>query len=259
MPIVDSHSHLCFEHFSTDLKETLQRARDAGVIGFVNVGTDPVTTSLCFKLAEAEPDIFPTAGIHPNDAATTSEEDWATVEAFARHPRCVGIGETGLDWFRSGDARDVQKAAFRRQLDWAHRLDLPVVIHCRDAHEDTYAILEDLGRPVRGVMHCFSGTPDDADRAVALGLHVSYAGPVSYKKNDVLRASLARVPEDRLLVETDCPFLPPEGFRGKRNEPSYLSVTLDAIARTLGRGPRDVATMTARNAINLFRLPITPP
>lgn len=259
MPIVDSHSHLYFEHFSPDLKETLSRARDAGVVGFVNVGTDPHTTRRCFELAEAEPDIFPTAGIHPNDAATTTEADWAAVEAFARHPRCVGIGETGLDWFRSGDARDIQKAAFRRQLAWAEELDLPVVIHCRDAHDDTYDLLESLGRPIRGVMHCFSGTPDDADRAVALGLHISYAGPVSYKKNDALRASLHRVPHDRLLVETDCPFLPPEGFRGKRNEPSYLTVTLDALARVLAKPPRDIAALTARNAIALFKLPIPSP
>ncbi len=257
MSIVDSHAHLYFEHFTPDLKETLNRARDAGVVAFVNVGTDPTTTRLSFELAAKEKDIFPTAGIHPNDAATTTEEDWAAIEAFARHPRCVGIGETGLDWFRSPNHRGVQIKFFERQIALAHELDLPVVIHCRDAHADTYEVLESLGRPVRGVMHCFSGTPADAERAVALGLHISYAGPVSYKKNDMLRDSLKLVPLDRILVETDCPFLPPEGFRGKRNEPSYLGVTIGAVASTLGASPRDIASQTARNAVALFRLPIT--
>lgn len=256
MPIVDSHAHLYFDHFSDDLRETLGRARDAGVVAFVNVGTDPTTTRLSFALAAKETDIFPTAGIHPNDAATTTESDWAEIESFARDPRCVGIGETGLDWFRSPDHRDVQIAAFERQVLLAHSLDLPVVIHCREAHDDTYRILESFKRSIRGVMHCFSGTRADAERAVALGLHVSYAGPVSYKKNDALRASLSIVPRDKILVETDCPFLPPEGFRGKRNEPSYLSITVGAIATTLGIPSRELATLTARNAVSLFRLPI---
>jgi TatD DNase family protein len=254
--IVDSHAHLYFEHFQADRAAVLTAARAAGVVAFVNVGTDAETTRLSFELAATEPDVFPTAGVHPNDAHVIDETEWAIVESYARRPACVGIGETGLDWFRNADRRVEQIAAFERQLSWARELGRPVVIHCREAFADVYETFARAGRGVRGVMHCFSGGPDEARRALDLGLALSFAAPLTYKKNDALRAAAALAPADRVLVETDCPFLPPEGRRGKRNEPAYLPATVDALARARGLRPEEAAELAARNAAALFGLPL---
>ncbi len=256
MRIIDSHAHLYFEHFQADRSEVLAAARAAGIVAFVNVGTDAETTRLSFELAAAEPDVFPTAGVHPNDAHIVDEAEWAVVESFARNPRCVGVGETGLDWFRNADRRSEQIAAFERQLGWSRELDLPVVIHCRDAFADVYDVFARSGRAVRGVMHCFSGGLDEARRALDLGLHLSFAAPRTYKKNDALRAVAAFAPADRILTETDCPFLPPEGRRGKRNEPSFLTATVDALAKARDLRPEEAARLAADNAVLLFRLPV---
>ncbi|HYC78777.1 MAG TPA: TatD family hydrolase [Planctomycetota bacterium] len=256
MKIVDSHAHLYFEHFKADRAEVLAAARAAGVAAFVNVGTDAETTRLTFELAAAEPDVFPTAGIHPNDAHVVDADEWAVVERYARDPRCVAIGETGLDWFRNRDQREAQIAAFERQIGWARELGLPVIIHCREAFDDVFATFERVGRGVPGVMHCFSGGPAEAERAVGLGLHVSFAAPITYRKNDALREAAKRVPRERVLTETDCPFLPPESRRGKGNEPAYLAETVAALARALDLRPDEVATLAARNAVALFRLPV---
>jgi TatD DNase family protein len=254
--LVDSHAHLYFEHFQADRAAVLAAARAAGVVAFVNVGTDAETTRLSFELAAAEPDVFPTAGVHPNDAHVVDDAEWAAVEAYARDPRCVGIGETGLDWFRNADRRREQTAAFERQLGWARERGLPVVIHCRDAFADVYEVVARVGRGVPGVMHCFSGGPDEARRALDLGLHLSFAAPLTYKKNDALRAAAALAPPDRVLIETDCPFLPPEGRRGKRNEPAFVAETLAALARARDLRPDEAAELTTRNAAALFRLPL---
>jgi TatD DNase family protein len=256
MQIVDSHAHLHFDAFDADRAAMLSRAREAGVMAFVNVGTDAATSRASFDLAAAEPDVFPTAGIHPNDSAAATEADWRAIEALAAQPRCVAIGETGLDWYRDRTPRDVQVAAFERQIDLARRRDVPVIIHCREAFADVYATLRRARPPHRGVMHCFSGTPREAAEAVELGLHVSFAGPLTYKKNVELRAALAAVPADRVMIETDCPFLPPEGKRGKRNEPAFLPFLVHEAAKVLGIDPGEAALRTSRNAGALFRLPL---
>lgn len=256
MRLVDSHAHLYFEHFDADRAAVLAAARAAGVAAFVNVGTDAETTRLSFELAATEPDVFPTAGVHPNDAHVVGDADWEVVEGFARDPRCVAIGETGLDWFRNADRRREQVAAFERQIDLARSLGLPVVVHCREAFADAFEVLARVGRGTPGVMHCFSGGVDEARRALDLGLHVSFAAPLTYKKNDALRAAARLVPEDRMLIETDCPFLPPEGRRGKRNEPALMIETLAALARARDARVEDAARATAENAARLFRLPL---
>jgi TatD DNase family protein len=254
--LVDSHAHLYFEHFDADRDEVLAAARRVGVAAFVDVGTDAETTRLCFETAAVEADVFPTAGIHPNHAHEADEAEWAEIESYIADSRCVGVGETGLDWFRNASKRTEQIAAFERQIAAAKARDLPIVVHCREAFADVYDVLEHVGKGVRGVMHCFSGGPDEARRALDLGLDLSFAAPITYKKNDALRAAAALAPLDRVLIETDCPFLPPEGRRGKRNEPSFLPATLASLAEAKGISPEEAAHASTANAIRLFRLPI---
>jgi TatD DNase family protein len=166
----------------------------------------------------------------------------------------VAIGECGLDYYRDRTPKDVQIQAFERQLELARERDLPVIIHCRDAFRDVYDAVERAGLPRRGVMHCFSGGIEEAERAVALGMCVSFAGPLTYKKNTALRDALARVPRERVLIETDCPFLPPEGKRGKRNEPAFLPFLVHELARVWSAEPSEAAALTSANALRLFRL-----
>jgi TatD DNase family protein len=256
MQIVDSHAHLHFDSFDQDRGEVLRRAREAGVVAMIDVGTDAATSARAFELASAEAGIFPTAGIHPNDSGAATAADWERVEALIEDPRCVAVGECGLDWYRDRTPKEVQKPAFERQVRLARERDLPIIIHCREAFADVYALLRGVGSSHRGVMHCFSGDAAQAREAVALGLHVSFAGPLTYKKNVALRDALAQVPADKVLVETDCPFLPPEGKRGQRNEPAFLPFLVHEIARASGESPERAARRTSANAQALFRLPI---
>lgn len=256
MQIVDSHAHVHFDVFDPDRAEMLERARAAGVVAMIDVGTDAATSQRAFDLAAAQVGVFPTAGIHPNDSISASEADWASVERLAADPRCVAVGECGLDWYRDRTPRATQLAAFDRQVLLARRVDRALIIHCREAFADVYETLRRLGPPHRGVMHCFSGTSADATVALDLGLHISFAGPLTYPKNAELRQTLARVPRDRILIETDCPFLPPDGKRGKRNEPGFLPYLVHGVANVLGLQPAEAALLTARNAVALFRLPI---
>lgn len=256
MQIVDSHAHLYFDSFDADRGEMIARARAAGVVAMVNVGTDAESSTQAFALAEREPGLFPTAGIHPNDSAAATPADWERIEALVRDPRCVAVGECGLDYYRDHSPKDVQQAAFDRQVLLARDRDLPIVIHCREAFDDVFSTLRRIAPSHRGVMHCFSGTAAQAGEAVALGLHVSFAGPLTYPKNIALREALGATPRDRVLIETDCPFLPPEGKRGKRNEPSFLTWLVHEVAKRSGEEPAAAALRTAKNARDLFRLPI---
>ena len=253
MQIVDSHAHLHFDRFDPDRSDVLARAREAGVVAMIDVGTDAATSRAAFDLSEREPDVFPTAGIHPHDSGKATAADWDAVEALAADKRCVAVGECGLDWARDWSPRQSQLDAFERQVALARRLGLPLIIHCREAFADVYSILRRLGPPHRGVMHCFSGGKREAAEALELGLHVSFAAPLTYPKNRELREALASVPSDRVTIETDCPFLPPEGKRGKRNEPSFLPFLVHEVARVLGVEPAEAARRTAANAVALFR------
>ena len=253
--LFDTHTHLHFPEFAADLDAVLARARGAGIVGMVTIGTDGKTNEATVALAERFPDIHATVGIHPHDAAAMTETDWMAMEGLARSARVVALGEMGLDFFRNLSPRDVQERAFRRQVRLARELGKPVVVHCRDAHAETLQILADEKVvDVGGVMHCFSGDVEIARRCLDLGLVISLAGPVTYKNARALPEVARFVPGDRLVVETDCPFLPPHPHRGQRNEPAYMALTMARVAELRAIDVDELGAMTTRNAVALFRI-----
>jgi len=253
--LFDTHAHLHFPEYEADRAAVLDRARAAGVHGMVTVGTDVAASEAAVALAGQEPDVWASVGVHPHDAGEADARALAEIERLARAPRVVAVGEIGLDFFRNLAPREVQIDAFERQLQLARRVALPVVIHCRDAHAETLAILAEarVGE-IGGVMHCFSGDVDVARRCLDLGLLISLAGPVTYKNARALPEVARFVPADRLVLETDCPFLPPEGHRGQRNEPAYVSLTAARVAALRGEPLERLAATTSDNARAFFRL-----
>ena len=259
--LVDTHAHLHDPAFDDDRDVVLSRARDAGVGTLITVGTDLETSALAAGLAAEQPDAFAVVGVHPHDAKTWNPAARETLGALARQPGVVAIGEIGLDFFRNLSPPDEQRAAFEAQLDLADELELPVVIHSRDAHEETRETLERWAAttPVtgpRGVLHCFSGDLRLAAAYAELGFLISFAGPVTYPKNDLLRAAAAGLPSEAMVVETDCPYLSPQGRRGKRNEPAYVIETATLIAELRGEEFSAFAGACTANSVRLFRLPV---
>jgi TatD DNase family protein len=261
LPIVDSHCHLDFEDFREDLPAVLDRARATGLVAMVCVGSggDLGTAERAVELAGREPEVFAAIGIHPHDAAKMTPELWPALEELAKKPRVVGIGETGLDYFYDHSPRQVQREVFERFLKLATAAKRPVICHVRDAHDDAVAVLRAGPIPdAGGVIHCFSGNVEDARRYLDLGLHLSFSGVITFKKADDLREAAAYAPADRILVETDAPFLAPIPHRGQRNEPSFVAKTLDSLARVRGITPSQAAEATTANAFRLFDLTIAP-
>jgi TatD DNase family protein len=253
--LFDTHAHLHVPEFAEDLAAVLERARAAGVQRLVTIGTDVETTVAALALAEREEGVWATAGIHPHDAAAADEAAFAAIERLADHPRVVAIGEIGLDFFRNLSPPDVQARTFRRLLGLARRLGKPAVMHCRDAHAETLAILEEERvSEVGGIMHCFSGDVAIARRCLDAGLLISLAGPVTYPNARALPDVARFVPADRLVVETDCPFLPPQGQRGRRNEPAYLALTAARVAELRGESLATLGPRMSANARRLFRV-----
>jgi TatD DNase family protein len=256
-PIIDSHCHLDFADYGEDRQAVLARARGAGIVTMVCIGSgrDIASARSAVALAAAEPDVFATVGIHPHDVAHMGESDWQELEALARAPRVVGIGETGLDYHYDHSPRDVQRETFRRFLRLGHGSQQPVVCHIRDAHADAQAILREEKVPARGgVIHCFTGGPEDARGYLELGLYLSFSGIVTFKKAEDIRAAARLCPLERLLVETDAPYLAPIPHRGKRNEPAFVVETLKLLASVKGVPFADLAATTTVNARALFAL-----
>lgn len=248
MRVFDTHCHLGLDDRG-DPHQEHARALGAQVTDFVVVGVDGDSSRRARDLARPLRGARWSAGLHPNDACRP--DDLATVAALAQESDCAAIGETGLDFFRTTASREQQELALHQQLDLARDRDLPLIFHCREAMAELLALLAQR-RPRRGVMHCFSGDAAAATRAAELGLHVSFAAPLTYKKNDALRAAAAVVPESLLLVETDAPFLPPQSRRGQRNEPAFVRETLQALAAVRGWSEEHAAAVTFRNAVALF-------
>ncbi len=256
--LFDSHAHLHFPEFSRDLDAVLRRAQEAGVSFILTVGTDVETSRQAVLLAEKHQGVYAAVGIHPHDAAKADEAAFEGILSLAgSSSKVVAIGETGLDFFRNLSPREEQERVFRRQLDLARQLGKPVIVHCRDAHSETVDILETEGvSGVGGIMHCFSGDAVLARQCLDLGLLISLAGPVTYPNARKLTEVAKTVPPDRLVVETDSPFLPPQPYRGKRNEPACLVVTARRVAELKGIPPDTLGDQMTRNALNLLRIPV---
>ncbi|HET9625409.1 MAG TPA: TatD family hydrolase [Kofleriaceae bacterium] len=254
--LIDSHAHVDGPEFDADRAEVLARARAAGVARMVVIGAvgTPDSAERAVALAERDPAIWATVATHPHDVAQMTADWWATHERLARHPRVVAIGETGLDYHYDLSPRETQKEAFARFLELARAADKPVVCHIRDVHDDAREILR-AGAVRDCIIHCFTGTPDDARAYAELGYYVSFSGIVTYKNAQDLRDAVPCVPRDRLLIETDCPYLAPIPKRGKRNEPSFITHTAEVVARCAGMNFDELAEITTANACRVFRLP----
>lgn len=260
--MIDSHCHLNFHRYADDLDAVIQHAAEQGVTRVIIPAIDLSTTREAIALAEQYDGIFAAAGMHPNSTADFDDEVLATIRALAQHERIVSIGEIGLDYHWDKSPRETQIHAFEKQLSLAEELDLPVIIHNREASHDVVPILEawtnGLSGPLKdhpGVLHSFSAPQEAADRALAAGFYLGFTGPITFKNADELRDVARTVPLNRLLVETDGPFLTPEPHRGKRNEPAYIPYIVDRLAG-LHRLPNDeIARHTTANTMRLFRLP----
>jgi len=259
MRLFDTHAHLHFPDYADDLDAVLERARAAGVRGMVTIGTDRESNRAVTALAKRLPDVWATVGIHPHDAGEAAEADFGEMERLAgEEPKVVGFGEMGLDFFRDLSPREAQEKVFRRQIDIARRARKPIIVHCRDAHAETLAVLgEERAGETGGVMHCFSGNVEIARRCLDLGFYISLAGPVTYKNARALPEVARFVPGDRLVVETDCPYLPPTPHRGKRNEPAYVALTAACIAELRGTDPEALCDALTANAAKLFGITLT--
>jgi TatD DNase family protein len=262
--LIDSHCHVQFPQFEDDRQSVIGRAHEVGMSTMVIVGTDLETSFQALTLAESHTDLFATVGCHPHEASSLDHKSRRNLRALADSPKVVAIGEIGLDFHRNLSPPEAQRAAFWQMLDVAGDLRLPVVIHARDADDEAFAILSDWapqvrprwpqGRPL-GMMHCFSGDAALARRYVDLGFLISIPGTVTYPNADRVAAVAAGLPLERLLVETDAPYLTPQSVRGRRNEPSFLVETVEKIAQLRGQTAQEVSDRTAENAVALFALP----
>jgi TatD DNase family protein len=250
--LVDSHAHLDDRAFEGELDGVLARARDAGVGRILTIGTDLESSRRAQAIAEAQPDVWFSPGIHPHEADDPGPVD--ELRALAAHPRAVAVGETGLDYVKNYASVPNQKALFVRHLEIAQEAGKPVSIHCREAHGDAFGILR-AHAPLRGVIHCFSGGAGDVEAYLSLNFFLSIAGPVTYPNAQALRDAVARIPLESLLVETDCPLLAPQKRRGQRNEPAYVRYTAEEVARVKGVTVAELEEASAENARRLFRWP----
>ncbi|MBM3509899.1 MAG: TatD family deoxyribonuclease [Alphaproteobacteria bacterium] len=252
--LIDSHCHLDFDEFAGDFAGVLERARGAGVERMLTIGTKFAKWDAVVRLAEAEPALWCTVGIHPHEAASDSLDGSAVLIARAAHPKVIGVGETGLDYYYEKSPRDRQQRNFRFHIAAARALGLPVVIHSRDADDDMAAILRDEATkgPFSGVIHCFTASAALAECALALGLYISFSGIVTFRNAEALRTVARAVPDDRLLVETDAPYLAPVPMRGKRNEPAFVAHTAAFLAQLRGVPLETLAAQTTRNFYTLF-------
>lgn len=261
MEWIDTHCHLNEDAFVPDCAEVVRRAADAGVARLLVIGITLDSSRRAVELARQFPGVSAVVGIQPNYVQAAGPDDFAQIEELAHAPGVVGIGETGLDRYWDYAPLELQTEYFERHIELARRLDLPFVVHCREAEADVVRVLERAAAagPLRGVMHSFSGDAATAAACCALGMHISFAGMLTFKRNDALRATAATVPLDRLLVETDAPYLLPSPERSKkgesrRNEPAFLHHTGAALAAARGVDVAEIARWTTANARALFRL-----
>lgn len=258
--LIDSHAHIDLPEFDKDRDQVMLRARQQGVGAVINIGLDAQSSRQALETAKNYEGVFVAVGCHPHEAAKLKQGDLKVLADLTKDSRVVAIGEIGLDFYRDLSPRENQVEVFKKQLDLAANLNLPVVIHCRQAHREVYDILSAWVKSAdsrQGVIHCFSSDMEMAGRYIELGFYISLAGPVTYPSARELVEVAREVPLDRLLLETDAPFLAPQAHRGKRNEPAYVALTAQKVADIRQVPVETVAEAAARNTIKLFRLPIS--
>lgn len=254
MKLADSHCHLIYKGLGEQQPEVLARARDAGVVAMLNISTRENEWDDVIAVAEREADVWASVGIHPHEADTHAHIDTAKLVARASHPRVVGIGESGLDYYYDHSDRDQQRTSFRAHIAAARETQLPIIVHTRDAEEDTAAILrEEMGKGAfPGVIHCFTASQAFAEIALELGFYISISGIVTFKNAKDLQESASRIPLEKLLIETDAPFLAPVPHRGKTGEPAFVADTCRFLAGLRGMEPEELAEITRQNFHTLF-------
>ncbi|AKP75084.1 MULTISPECIES: TatD family hydrolase [Priestia] len=251
--LFDTHVHLNAEQYEDDLQEVINRALEKGVQNMVVVGFDEPTIKKAIQIAETYDFIYASVGWHPVDAIDMTDEHLAWIEELAQHPKVVALGEMGLDYHWDKSPKEVQKDVFRRQIRLARKVNLPIIIHNRDATEDVVTILkEEHVEEVGGIMHCFTGSIEVAKQCMDMNMYISFGGPVTFKNAKKPKEVAAELPLDKLLIETDCPYLTPHPFRGKRNEPGYVSYVAEQIAELKGITYEELADITTANAKKLF-------
>ncbi|OQX87136.1 hypothetical protein B6D60_04605 [candidate division KSB1 bacterium 4484_87] len=260
LSIVDTHAHLFFDRFDNDRAEVIENARNAGVAAIINVGIDVKTSRAVTEMAQEHETLFAAVGLHPNDANLAAPDYPDQLGELALNKKVVAIGEIGLDYYWDRCPKNIQRIEFRSQLDLAERLGMPVIIHNRDAWEDTLAILEgDYKNKTSGVFHCFTGTKEELKRVLDLGFFVSFTGVVTFKNSSALELVTKYAPLDRLLLETDSPFMAPVPFRGKRCEPAFVIRIAEKIAEAKNISMKDLAKTTNRNVKQLFGIDVAIP
>lgn len=252
--LFDTHAHLNAKEFDEDREEVLRRAKEAGVTRILNIGYNRDSIPSSLQLAEKYDYIYSSVGWHPQDANSFTEKDLAWLRELAEHPKVIAIGEIGLDYYWDTSPRDVQKKVFRTQIALAKELNLPIVIHDRDAHEDVLKILKEERLETGVIMHAFSGSVEMAKECIDLGFYLSFGGPITFK-NAVRPKEVAKaIPLERILIETDSPYLTPHPYRGKRNESSYVRLVAEKLAELRGLTVEEIEEITYRNAVTVLHL-----
>ncbi|MFD1778958.1 TatD family hydrolase [Fredinandcohnia salidurans] len=251
--LIDTHAHLNAIQYQEDLEEVIERAQSEGVEIIVVVGFDRETITRAIELADTYEFIYATVGWHPVDAIDMTDEDLKWIEELCSHPKVVALGEMGLDYYWDKSPKDIQKKVFRKQIALAKKVKLPIIIHNREATADIIEILEEeKASEVGGIMHCFTGSVEVAKQCMDMNFYMSFGGPVTFKNAKKPKEVAAEIPLDRLLIETDCPYLTPHPFRGKRNEPSYVKYVAEQIAELKGVTFEEIAQKTSDNAKRFF-------
>lgn len=253
MNLTDTHIHLHFPQYDADRSDVIRRAIQGGVTSFLNIGTDLEDSRNAVAIADEYPEVYAAVGYHPHETKTANPEDLAELEKLLTHPKVVAVGEVGLDYFHDHSPRDVQQKILLTFLGWYQKYKKPIIIHCRDAYEDLLGILRKYSAgPYHGTLHCYSSDAATMKKYLDLGFQIAFGGALTYKKNDGLREACAQCPKDRLLLETDAPYLPPQTKRGTRNEPLYMIETAECAAKLHGMTVEEMAGLTTMNAQKLF-------
>lgn len=252
--MIDTHSHLFSEEFSEDLEQCIIRCKENKINKLVLVGFSKQTNELAYKLSQKYDIFYPTAGLHPSEANELYEEQLKDLYEFVENHKIYAIGECGLDYHYGKDNKEIQKIIFRKQIELSIKLDLPIIIHMREATQDTYDILKEYKGKIKGVMHCYSGSLEMANEFIKLGLYISLGGPVTFKNAKDSKLVAQNIPLDNLLIETDCPYMAPTPYRGKRNESSYVYLVAQAIADLRGICVDEIDAITTKNSEKLFKI-----